>query len=102
MLNLGVFTLGHLFSAVAEPMKDHHLEIISNATLHLSFKLTSCNILQIYGMGTNCSGCLGIGSNMNFLEPRPIEDLTGMKIVAISAGSGPHVLTLTKGALKIL
>ena len=48
-------------------------------------------------MGTNCSGCLGVGDNLNSLEPRCIEEFNGLKIVSIAAGSGPHVLVLTEG-----
>ena len=48
-------------------------------------------------MGTNCSGCLGVGDNINSLEPRRIEELNGIRIVSVAAGSGPHVLVLTKG-----
>jgi len=48
-------------------------------------------------MGTNCSGCLGVGDNSNSLDPRCIEEFNGLKIVSIAAGSGPHVLVLTEG-----
>ena len=48
-------------------------------------------------MGTNCSGCLGVGDNMNSLEPRLIEEFNNMKVISIAAGSGPHVLVLTEG-----
>ena len=50
-------------------------------------------------MGTNCSGCLAVGDNVNSLEPRCIEEFSGLKIVGISAGSGPHVLLLTEGCM---
>ena len=50
-------------------------------------------------MGTNCSGCHGVGDNSNSLEPRCIEEFNGLKIVSIAAGSGPHVLVLTEGIL---
>ena len=48
-------------------------------------------------MGTNCSGCLGVGDNLNSLEPRLIEEFNGVKVNNIIAGSGPHVLVLTEG-----
>ena len=48
-------------------------------------------------MGTNTSGCLGVGDTQSSLIPRSIEALDGKKIVDIAAGSGPHVLVLTQG-----
>ena len=53
-------------------------------------------------MGTNCSGCLGVGDNVNTLEPRRLNDFDGLKVVSIAAGSGPHVLLLTEGNLKFI
>ncbi|CAK8672771.1 RCC1 and BTB domain-containing protein 1-like [Clavelina lepadiformis] len=50
---------------------------------------------NVYCMGTNTSGCLGVGDNVSSLEPRCIDAFSGMKIINIAAGSGPHVLILT-------
>uniref|UniRef100_H2YDC3 BTB domain-containing protein n=1 Tax=Ciona savignyi TaxID=51511 RepID=H2YDC3_CIOSA len=51
---------------------------------------------QVYSLGTNSSGCLGVGDNQSSLEPRCIEMFNGLKIASIVAGSGPHVLLLTQ------
>lgn len=50
----------------------------------------------------NTSGCLGVGDNLNSLEPRCIESFNGKKIVGMSAGCGPHVLVLTEGLIIFL
>uniref|UniRef100_F6YMX2 RCC1 and BTB domain-containing protein 1 n=1 Tax=Ciona intestinalis TaxID=7719 RepID=F6YMX2_CIOIN len=51
---------------------------------------------KVYSLGTNTSGCLGVGDNSSSLEPRLLESFSGQKIISLSAGSGPHVLVLTQ------
>nr|CAB3265492.1 RCC1 and BTB domain-containing protein 1 [Phallusia mammillata] len=51
---------------------------------------------KTYGIGMNTSGCLGVGDNINSLEPRCVESFNGKKIVGMSSGCGPHVLVLTE------
>ncbi|XP_064413830.1 RCC1 and BTB domain-containing protein 2 isoform X2 [Latimeria chalumnae] len=50
---------------------------------------------EVFALGMNCSGCLGIGDNQNTIEPRRIDALCGKKIVCLSYGSGPHVVVAT-------
>ncbi|ELT97775.1 hypothetical protein CAPTEDRAFT_180059 [Capitella teleta] len=51
---------------------------------------------EVYSLGSNCSGCLGLGSDaMSGLEPRKVEQLCKKNIVSFAYGSGPHVLATT-------
>ncbi|KAK3601331.1 hypothetical protein CHS0354_011933 [Potamilus streckersoni] len=52
---------------------------------------------DVYAIGTNCSGCLGLGDTQSGLEPRKIEALCKKKIMEIAFGSGPHVLAVSDG-----
>lgn len=54
-------------------------------------------ILQVFALGTNCSGCLGLGDLQSTIEPRRIDVLCGKKIVSLSYGTGPHVVIATAG-----
>ena len=79
---------------------------------------------DVYVLGSNCSGCLGIGKfyilfifwyfeqNINLilfilgdsqsgLQPRKLEFLCKKNIVSLSYGSGPHVLAIS-GSMTIL
>lgn len=53
--------------------------------------------LQVFALGTNCSGCLGLGDLQSTIEPRRIDVLCGKKIVSLSYGTGPHVAIATAG-----
>ncbi|KAM9812971.1 RCC1 and BTB domain-containing protein 2-like [Syngnathus typhle] len=50
---------------------------------------------EVFGLGTNCSGCLGLGDLQSTIEPRRINVLCGKKIVSLSYGTGPHVVVAT-------
>ncbi len=50
---------------------------------------------DIYALGFNGNGCLGIGNSSSTLEPQKIEVLSQKKITELAFGSGPHVLALT-------
>lgn len=52
---------------------------------------------QVFALGTNCSGCLGLGDLQSTIEPRRIDVLCGKKIVSLSYGTGPHVVIATAG-----
>uniref|UniRef100_A0A8C1NU74 Regulator of chromosome condensation (RCC1) and BTB (POZ) domain containing protein 2 n=1 Tax=Cyprinus carpio TaxID=7962 RepID=A0A8C1NU74_CYPCA len=46
---------------------------------------------EVFALGTNCSGCLGLGDTQSSIEPRRIDILCGKKIVSLSYGTGPHI-----------
>ncbi|KAK7810385.1 hypothetical protein U0070_022148 [Myodes glareolus] len=50
---------------------------------------------EIFVLGTNCSGCLGVGDIQSTLEPQRLDSLTGKKIASLSYGSGPHIVLAT-------
>uniref|UniRef100_A0A3Q3DC17 RCC1 and BTB domain containing protein 2 n=1 Tax=Hippocampus comes TaxID=109280 RepID=A0A3Q3DC17_HIPCM len=50
---------------------------------------------EVFGLGTNCSSCLGLGDLQSTIEPRRIDVLCGKKIVSLSYGTGPHVVIAT-------
>ncbi|XP_076453620.1 RCC1 and BTB domain-containing protein 1-like [Babylonia areolata] len=50
---------------------------------------------DVYAIGSNCSGCLGLGDTHSSFEPRKIASLCKKDIVDIAFGSGPHVLVVT-------
>uniref|UniRef100_A0A3P9PHI8 RCC1 and BTB domain containing protein 2 n=2 Tax=Poecilia reticulata TaxID=8081 RepID=A0A3P9PHI8_POERE len=50
---------------------------------------------EVFALGTNCSGCLGLGDLQSTIEPRRIDILCGKKIVSLSYGTGPHVVIAT-------
>ncbi|XP_030193118.1 RCC1 and BTB domain-containing protein 2 isoform X1 [Gadus morhua] len=50
---------------------------------------------EVFALGTNCSGCLGLGDVQSTIEPRRIDILCGKKIVSLSYGTGPHVVLAT-------
>uniref|UniRef100_H2LCV9 RCC1 and BTB domain containing protein 2 n=1 Tax=Oryzias latipes TaxID=8090 RepID=H2LCV9_ORYLA len=52
---------------------------------------------EVFALGTNCSGCLGLGDLQSTIEPRRIDVLCGKKIVSLSYGTGPHVVIATAG-----
>ncbi|KAG9348412.1 hypothetical protein JZ751_002147 [Albula glossodonta] len=50
---------------------------------------------EVFALGTNCSGCLGLGDVQSTIEPRRVDVLCGKKIVSLSYGTGPHVVIAT-------
>ena len=54
---------------------------------------------QIFVLGTNCCGCLGLGDVQSTIEPRRLDSLSGKKIACLSYGSGPHIVLATTGNL---
>ncbi|XP_004399545.1 PREDICTED: RCC1 and BTB domain-containing protein 2 isoform X3 [Odobenus rosmarus divergens] len=50
---------------------------------------------EIFVLGTNCSGCLGLGDVQSTIEPRRLDSLSGKKIACLSYGSGPHIVLAT-------
>lgn len=50
---------------------------------------------QFFALGSNCSGCLGLGDSTGVLEPKKVETLCGKNVKGIAYGSGPHVLAFT-------
>ncbi|XP_032170569.1 RCC1 and BTB domain-containing protein 2 isoform X5 [Mustela erminea] len=50
---------------------------------------------EIFVLGTNCCGCLGLGDVQSTIEPRRLESLNGKKIACLSYGSGPHIVLAT-------
>ncbi|GAB6029092.1 RCC1 and BTB domain-containing protein 2 [Chamberlinius hualienensis] len=50
---------------------------------------------QVYALGSNSSGCLGLQECTGVLEPKKIDELCNKNIKHFAYGSGPHVLALT-------
>ncbi|XP_077172731.1 RCC1 and BTB domain-containing protein 2 [Paroedura picta] len=50
---------------------------------------------EVFALGTNCSGCLGIGDTQSTIQPRRVDTLCGKKIACLSCGTGPHVVAAT-------
>ncbi|XP_073878121.1 RCC1 and BTB domain-containing protein 2 isoform X11 [Macaca fascicularis] len=50
---------------------------------------------EIFVLGTNCCGCLGLGDVQSTIEPRRLDSLSGKKIASLSYGSGPHIVLAT-------
>lgn len=51
---------------------------------------------DVYAIGSNCSGCLGLGDSHSSFEPRKIDGLCKKRIVDVAFGSGPHVLAVSE------
>jgi len=51
---------------------------------------------DVYALGFNGNGCLGIGNSCSTLEPRKIDELCQKNIVDLTYGMGPHVLAVTE------
>nr|XP_006817818.1 PREDICTED: RCC1 and BTB domain-containing protein 1-like [Saccoglossus kowalevskii] len=51
---------------------------------------------EVFAIGTNCSGCLGLGDVQSTLQPKRIEQLCGKNVCDIAYGSGPHVVAVTE------
>ncbi|XP_045144990.1 RCC1 and BTB domain-containing protein 2 [Echinops telfairi] len=50
---------------------------------------------EVFVIGTNCCGCLGLGDVQSTIEPRRLDSLSGKNIASLSYGSGPHILLAT-------
>lgn len=50
---------------------------------------------DVYALGFNGNGCLGIGNGNSTLEPKKIDILCKKDLVGFAYGMGPHVLTVT-------
>lgn len=50
---------------------------------------------EVFGIGSNASGCLGLGDIQSTLVPRKVESLCRKEIKGFAAGGGPHVLAFT-------
>ena len=55
---------------------------------------------DVYALGFNGNGCLGIGNSSSTLEPEKVDILCQKVLTDIAYGSGPHVLAIT-GKLSI-
>jgi len=51
---------------------------------------------DIYSLGFNGNGCLGIGNSSSTLEPQKVGILCKKVLADIAYGSGPHVLAVTE------
>ena len=51
-----------------------------------------CSFLQVYALGSNGAGCLGLGDMHSTLTPKQVEPLCYKRVVGFAYGSGPHVL----------
>lgn len=50
---------------------------------------------EVYAMGPNTAGCLGLGNLLSTLFPKRVDALCGKHVVGFSYGSGPHVVAFT-------
>ncbi|XP_073971825.1 RCC1 and BTB domain-containing protein 1-like isoform X1 [Rhodnius prolixus] len=47
---------------------------------------------DVYGLGTNVSGCLGLGHLNSTLTPQKVPALCKKEVIGFAYGNGPHVL----------
>lgn len=50
---------------------------------------------DVYALGVNLSGCLGLGSNNGTLHPQKVQALCKKGVIGFAYGSGPHVICYT-------
>ncbi|XP_022652174.1 RCC1 and BTB domain-containing protein 1-like [Varroa destructor] len=50
---------------------------------------------EVWALGSNVSGCLGIGDTRTALNPVKVEAICNKNVRSFAYGSGPHVLALT-------
>jgi len=50
---------------------------------------------DVYALGSNVNGCLGLGDHPNTLMPQKVATLCGKGVIGFSYGTGPHVLSYT-------
>uniref|UniRef100_A0A1B6FAI1 BTB domain-containing protein n=1 Tax=Cuerna arida TaxID=1464854 RepID=A0A1B6FAI1_9HEMI len=51
---------------------------------------------EVYAIGPNTAGCLGLGNLQSTLTPKKVEVLCGKNVVGFGYGSGPHVVAFTE------
>ena len=51
---------------------------------------------EVYALGSNGAGCLGLGDMHSTLTPKLVEPLCYKKVAGFSYGSGPHILAFTE------
>lgn len=51
---------------------------------------------EVFALGSNGAGCLGLGDMHSNLQPKQVEALCYKGVVGFSYGSGPHVLAFTE------
>jgi len=51
---------------------------------------------EVYALGSNGAGCLGLGDMHSTLQPKQVEPLCYKGVVGFAYGSGPHVLAYTE------
>ena len=47
---------------------------------------------EVFALGSNGAGCLGLGDMHSTLTPKQVEALCYKKVLGFAYGSGPHVL----------
>ena len=50
---------------------------------------------DVYALGFNGNGCLGVGNSSSTMEPKKIDVLCQKDIIHLAFGMGPHVLAVT-------
>ena len=50
---------------------------------------------DVYALGFNGNGCLGVGDGSSTLEPKKIDALCQKEVIHLAYGMGPHVLAVT-------
>ncbi|CAH1401548.1 unnamed protein product [Nezara viridula] len=50
---------------------------------------------DVYALGVNLSGCLGLGTNNGTLHPQKVQALCKKGVIGFAYGSGPHVICYT-------
>ncbi|XP_077987342.1 RCC1 and BTB domain-containing protein 1-like [Glandiceps talaboti] len=92
MFNVNKWTI---FSLLADDIIDYiRLACVFGSSANEALYITKDD--QAYAIGTNCSGCLGVGDVQSTLHPRKIEELCGKGVVSLAYGSGPHVIAITE------
>ncbi|XP_069687800.1 RCC1 and BTB domain-containing protein 1-like [Periplaneta americana] len=51
---------------------------------------------EVYAIGSNAAGCLGLGDLQSTLFPKKVEALCNKSIKGFAYGSGPHVIAYTE------
>lgn len=51
---------------------------------------------EVFAVGSNGAGCLGLGDMVSTLFPKKVEPLCSKGVVGFAYGSGPHVLAYTQ------
>nr|CAD7459960.1 unnamed protein product [Timema tahoe] len=51
---------------------------------------------EVFSMGSNSSGCLGLGDLRSTLNPKRVDSLCHKRVKGFSYGTGPHVVAYTE------